>query len=42
MKEIKILLSAIKVIEYIMNNLTYKIVFKHDYMPHDFTVFAYK
>ena len=34
--------SPIKVIDYIMNNLTYKIVFKHDYMPHDFTVFAYK
>ena len=34
--------SPTKVIDYIMNNLTYKIVFKHDYMPHDFTVFAYK
>jgi len=31
-----------KVIDYIMNNLTYKIMFRHDYMPHDFTIYAYK
>ena len=31
-----------KVIDYIMNNLTYKIVFRHDYMPHDFTIYVYK
>ena len=40
--EVIYFVSPIKVIDYIMNNLTYKIVFKHDYMPHDFTVFAYK
>ena len=34
--------SPAKVIDYIMNNLTYKVVFRHDYMPHDFTIFAYK
>jgi ubiquinone/menaquinone biosynthesis C-methylase UbiE len=34
--------SPIKVIDHIMSNLTYKIVFKHDYMPHDFTIYAYK
>ena len=34
--------SPAKVIDYIMTNLTYKVVFRHDYMPHDFTIFAYK
>ena len=35
-------ISPVKVIDYIMNHLTYKVVFRHDYMPHDFTIFAYK
>ena len=34
--------SPTKVIDYIMNNLTSKIIFRHDYMPHDFTLYAYK
>ena len=34
--------SPATVIDYIMTNLTYKVVFRHDYMPHDFTIFAYK
>ena len=34
--------SPIRVIEHVMNNLTYKVVFRHDYMPHDFTIYAYK
>ena len=34
--------SPIKVIDYIMNNLTYKVVLRHDYMQHDFTIFVYK
>ena len=34
--------SPVKVIDYIMNNLTYKVVFRHDYMKHDFTIYAYK
>jgi hypothetical protein len=25
-----------------MNNLTYKVVLRHDYMQHDFTIFVYK
>ena len=34
--------SPIRVIEHVMNNLTYKVVFRHDYMPHDFTIYVYK
>ena len=34
--------SPVKVIDYIMNNLTYKVVFRHDYMPHDFTIYVYQ
>ena len=34
--------SPAKVIDYIMNNLTYKVVLRHDYMQHDFTIYAYK
>ena len=34
--------SPVKVIDYIMNNLTYNVVLRHDYMQHDFTIYAYK
>ena len=34
--------SPVKVIDYIMNNLTHKVVLRHDYMQHDFTIYAYK
>ena len=34
--------SPAKVIDYIMNNLTYNAVLRHDYMQHDFTIYAYK
>lgn len=42
MYEYTYFVSPIKVIDYVMNNLTHKVVFRHDYMPHDFTIFAYK
>ena len=35
-------ISPVKVIDYIMNHLTYKVVLRHDYMQHDFTIYAYK
>lgn len=34
--------SPTRVMEHVMNNLTYKVVFRHDYMPHDFIIYAYK
>jgi SAM-dependent methyltransferase len=34
--------SPVKVMDYIMNNLTHKVIFRHDYMQHDFTIYAYK
>ena len=42
MYEYTFFVSPIKVIDYVMNNLTHKVVFRHDYMPHDFTIYAYK